>query len=458
MDEIRILIDMIKCVPENVQHSLLDSMVFQAREKGNLEYIFSELFTTMNTDERKYYFTILSKKFDFKEKIRLLSIFENTIHKAECFEYIFKGDINTKIFLFNVAQSNFDSSFKNVKIGKYQSFGLSDYTQTWLLNNKVSYLEDLKLRVHKISNFDLNMLNSLNKFANEEYRKNLSYEDNYYTKKFLLYLKLSQFNFKISTSIMERSKKTFEIKDREIWRDFISNFFKFTETSSDKIVSISATELNEKVEKQVQEALDGIAGFSKEVITQYNAIVCLVCKAFLINIDKKIENKLEALLEYSLDTLNVYLENEIVLLDPFFKNDKSVERTFKKIQGYSKNTKDKILNTVWDMFHVRLLELQMFYDNKKTSNDLYLHYFVSQDKAFKELLLYNPLKLFIIRGDRQFAIRKIGINDILENERLKEKILNEATRRKNMVESVDFDSELTTLFKEIREGQDNHFN
>lgn len=301
------------------------------------------------------------------------------------------------------------------------------------------------------------MLNSLNKFSNKEYRESLSYEDQYYTKKFLLYLKLSQFNFNMSTSIMERSKKPFEVKDKEIWQDFISNFFKFAETSSNKITSISATELDERGEKQVQEALDGITGFSKEVLTQYNAIACLVCKSFLINIDKKIENKLEVLLEYSLDILNVYLENEIVLLDLFFKNDKSVERTFKKIQGYSKNTRDKILNTVWDMFHVRLLELQMFYDNKKSSNDLYLHYFVSQDKAFKELLLYNPLKLFIIRGDRQFAIRKVGINDISENERLKEKILNEAAKRKNMVESVDFSSELTSLLEEISKGQENHF-
>lgn len=457
MDKTRVFIDMMKSFSDYEQHSLLDSMVSQAREKGILEYSFSELFSSMDIDERKHYFTLLSEKFDFEEKIRLIAAFENTIHKVECFEYIFKGDIATKIFLFNVEQSNFDSSFKNVKIGKYQSFGLSDYTQTWFLSNKISNLEDLKLGVCKVSNFDLNMLNSLNKFVNKEYRDKLSYIDNYYTKKFLLYLKLSQFSFNMSTCIMERSKKPFKVRDKKIWQSFISNFFKFTETSSDEIIGISATELDEKVEKQVQEALAGVTDFSNETIDQYNAIACLVCKAFLINIDKKIENKLEILLEYSLDTLKVYLENELILLDLFFKNDKNVERTFKKIQGYSKNTKDKILNTVWDMFHVRLLELQMFYDNKKTLNNLYLHYFVSQDKAFKELLLYNPLKLFIIRGNEQFAIRKIGINDISDNARLKNRIRNEATKRKNMIGMVDYGSELTRLLKEIEKGQENHF-
>lgn len=67
-NEIRIIIDIMKVVPEDEQHSLLDSMIFKAREMGNLEYSFSELFNNMTTDERKYYFTLLSEKFDFEEK------------------------------------------------------------------------------------------------------------------------------------------------------------------------------------------------------------------------------------------------------------------------------------------------------------------------------------------------------------------------------------------------------
>lgn len=213
--------------------------------------------------------------------------------------------------------------------------------------------------------------------------------------------------------------------------------------------------LSEEEKITASEMIDSIGNFSDKNLGYYDIIACLVSKAFLIKMDNNIKNKLDMLLEYSLDVLNVYLENEIILLDAYFKQNASVSRTFNKIEGVSKDTKNKILNTIWDIFHVRLMEVQMYSENKK--EDIFLHYFSSHDKAFEELLLYNPLKMFVIHDGKQYAIRERGIVSICNNNLLN-KISSEAKKRSSNVNNVDFKTELTNLFSEITKLQDKQFN
>src|SRR5699024_11742835 len=84
-----------------------------------------------------------------------------------------------------------------------------------------------------------------------------------------------------------------------------------------------------------------------------------VLKEFLIKQDKTIKNKLDTLLQYSLDVLNVYLELETVLIYYYFNADNVAKKIFEKIEGFSKATVNRILNTVWDISHFRLLETSL---------------------------------------------------------------------------------------------------
>ena len=101
------------------------------------------------------------------------------------------------------------------------------------------------------------------------------------------------------------------------------------------------------------------------------------------------------------------------------------------------------------------MEVQMYSENKK--EDIFLHYFSSHDKAFEELLLYNPLKMFVIHDGKQYAIRERGIVSICNNNLLN-KISSEAKKRSSNVNNVDFKTELTNLFSEITKLQDKQFN
>lgn len=305
----------------------------------------------------------------------------------------------TKIFLFDVNKSNFDKTFSNVNYDGFQIYGLSDYTKTWILDSSISNVKDRTLAIHKVVNLDLNILQFFNKFSQGRLNK-----EKQVFKRFLSHFKENGFEYNISTAMLERSKKTFAIKDRIIWKEIVGNYLRFTRIDS-TIENYPFTNLSEEEKIRVEGIIASIGDFSDEKIREYDVIACLVCKAFLIKMDRTIKHKIDALLKYSLDVLNVYLENELVLLDGYFKHDEYVSRTFKKIEGISKDTQSKMLNTIWDIFHIRLMEWMMYSDNKK-DQEIYLHYFSSHDKAFEELLLYNPLKMFVIHDNRQYAIRK----------------------------------------------------
>ena len=84
--------------------------------------------------------------------------------------------------------------------------------------------------------------------------------------------------------------------------------------------------------------------------------------------------------------------------------------TFKKIEGISKDTQSKMLNTHLGHLSYKINGMDDVFDNKK-DQEIYLHYFSSHDKAFEELLPYNPLKMFVIHviGSMQYGKRELVI-------------------------------------------------
>ncbi|MDF2002656.1 hypothetical protein P2Q02_08280 [Bacillus pumilus] len=136
--------------------------------------------------------------------------------------------------------------------------------------------------------------------------------------------------------------------DKNIWSEIILSYVKFSNIKFD-INEPDIFLLSEADYSWAKEIYYSLLECRNQQDVKYTVLCCLLLKAFLVKQDKKIKNKLEVILQYSLDVLNVYLES-----------DKSIEKTFQKIKGYSKKTVERILNTVWDIYHVRLIEQSFF--------------------------------------------------------------------------------------------------
>ena len=378
--------------------------------------------------------------------IRSMIEADNTLEQNKIFENTFSRSDNIKIFLFDEKNSNIDETFKNKKINGYKTFGLADYTKAWVLDSKHIGEESRELKIGKVVHFDLNILTYLNNFLNNR-MQNIDISNFI---EYIEFIENNQFNYNISTAIMERSASAINNYGKKAWSEIIISYVKFSNKNFN-ITHPNKIMLTESDYEWAKDIYDFLLQ-EKEQISQYQALCCLMLKAFLIKQDKEIKNKTEVLLHYSLDVLNVYLELETIIIDKYFKNEKSVKKIFEKIENFSKDTVKKILNTTWDISHVRLMELTLAEDNKDVE-EVFLPYFSSRDLAFNELSEINPIKMFIIYEEQSFAIRKKGISDICTNESLLSKIENETEKRKINVNKVDLEGEKIKLMNEVKYKQ-----
>src|SRR5690625_90893 len=387
---------------------------------------------------------------DLKIIISSLIEAENTYEQNKIFENNFSQSDNIKTFLFDEDRSNVPKSFKNRKINGYKIFGLADYTKLWVLDSKHIGRFSRELKIGKVVHFDLNILTYLNKYINN-FKQNTNTSDFI---EYLKFLKNNQFNYNISTAIMERSISPINTTSKKIWSEIIISYVKFSNLKFD-IFKPGELLLTEFEYRWAKEIYDSLFGKEQELI-EYKALSCLFLKAFLIKNDKKIKNKLDVLLQYSLDVLNVYFELESVLIYYYFNSDNATKKTFKKIEGYSKKTVTNILNTTWDIFHIRLMEKSLLYDNQN-KNDIVLSYFSSRDGAYNELDKINPIKMFVIYDGQGFAIREKGINDVCSNEEILKKVEEEREMRRNNVNKVNLEKEKKNLINYIEDKQNLFF-
>lgn len=376
---------------------------------------------------------------------------ESTIDKIEIFNDAFNHLDNIKIFLFDEVYSNIPEGFRNREVNGYQIFGPTDYTKMWVLDSKYVNEHDRVLKISKTIHFDLNILTYLNRFINN-YNLNINIPEFI---EYLEYIKNNQFSFNMSTALMERSSTPLDEKAKKIWGEIIESFFQFVDDdfSVSQPVKIILPETEYERAKNI---FDSLFELKQQNIIEYQALCCFLLKAFLIKQDKSIKNKIESLLQYSLDTLNIYLELETYLMNLYFESNESIKETFKKIEGYSKNTVERILNTAWDIVHVRFMESALTIDNKN-KDEVHLSYFSSRDNAFTELESINPIKMFVVYDNGSFSIREKGITDFCTNEVLLDKIQNEARKRKENVSRVDFTKEKLKLETQINNNQNQKF-
>lgn len=84
-----------------------------------------------------------------------------------------------------------------------------------------------------------------------------------------------------------------------------------------------------------------------------------------------------------------------MLLALYLSDDERTKKTFEKLEKISK-IEENILNVSWDIYHIRLIEQIMLYDNMKEKEKTILSYFATADKGLIDAMNINPLKAFVI--------------------------------------------------------------
>ena len=189
-----------------------------------------------------------------------------------------------------------------------------------------------------------------------------------------------------------------------------------------------------------------------EVIQQYEAVCCYILKAFILKNTKNLSTKakIAEFKRYCFEDLCVFLELEMTLLILFLKNDSSVQEIFKKLQLKAGKLIDKIHNTAWDIFHIRLLEKSTLFDYIENPDVIYLHYFATADSGLAEVLRANPIKMLVYYNKKIIPIRRYDALDFFTQDELDSYTTEEKIRlRAEKVQSIDFCSIKQRLSSEL---------
>lgn len=389
------------------------------------------------------------KKIELQEcrKFALFDILSssNTLEKVMKFESYRDILGDCKIFLFDEEASNIDKSFKNCKIGKCGIYGVADYTKTWIIDSKHT-VDTNYILFGKTVDFDLNIFTYLNKImTGHNFNQGINRLE---VIKYFNYIKTNEFQFGITTALMERVTKTV---DPKIFFEMLSSFVRYEKTRH----------IDDKFKKVHLDIFDYIRVLrlymtakkqSRRENQQFDVICCCVMKAYLIkkyDDDKDLNKKVEKFVYYCLRVLNCYLEKEIVLLALYILDDDRTKETFKKLNKVSK-IQENILNVSWDIYHIRLIEQIMLHDNARKNELIILSYFATADKGLIDAIKINPVKAFVILDNYPIAFHSLGLRDVCNNENILEEVAIMATVRKENAKITNYAHIKEQLKEEIK--------
>lgn len=348
-----------------------------------------------------------------------------------------------QILLFDEEKSNMEG-FCEKNFGLYYVSSLADYNKLWVLDNKCT--DALELKVSKLINFDINIIERLDK-----YYKGKKIEDRRNFEELLLYIKAEGYDVDILTAVIERLGKQY---DYESVRRTLGAFYKYITD-------------NCKTEDEILYKDKGFDAFCKKCFDvgenynnnivlqrQYDFIWCMLAKAFLIKIDKSCTNKFDVLLDFCLNDLKCAMHQELYLLALYFTNDPSIGRVFAKLNiNYKKGIEYALENTTWDLFHSRMtFEHVRFYD--AVEKKIVLPYFATNDKGVYQYLSKCVFKAVIIDHDKMIPIYKssIELTKYIMSERLQYQLYDEAQmmKRKSEVTQININIIKLKLLQELK--------
>ena len=111
---------------------------------------------------------------------------------------------------------------------------------------------------------------------------------------------------------------------------------------------------------------------------------------------------------------------------------------------------NKIHNTAWDIFHIRLLEQSILFNCIENSDVIYLHYFATADSGVAEVLRVNPIKMLVYYNKNLIPIRRYDALDFFTQDEIDFYTTEEEiTLRKTKAQSIDFCSIKQGLVSEL---------
>ena len=351
-----------------------------------------------------------------------------------------------RVFLFDEEKSNFGNIGKSISYGKFNLIGLGDYQKTWVIDKNTMNAKNNFLPVARIINYDLNIFT----YIHDLYRgRNVPDKENLI--RFLYEIKSLSLTNNISTALMERYTSSI---NRELLARMIESYVYFDSINFEVFQSnvpqtLKASEYNWM--KEIWEDAEAYLS-NDEVIQQYEAVCCYILKAFILKNTKNLstEAKITEFKHYCFEDLCVFLELEMTLLILFLKNDSSVQEIFKKLQLGAKELIDKIHNTAWDIFHIRLLEKSTLFNCIENPDVVYLHYFATTDSGLVEVLRANPIKMLVYYNERIISIRRYNLLDFFTQDEIDSYNTEEKVRlRTEKVQSIDFCSIKQRLSSEL---------
>ena len=358
---------------------------------------------------------------------------ETTIQKMEVFN---RWNLHEcRVFLFDEEKSNFGNIGKSFSYGKFNLIGLGDYQKIWVIDKNTVNAKDNFLPVARIINYDLNIFT----YIHDLYRgRNVPDKENLI--KFLHEIKSLHLTNNISTALMERYTTPI---NRELLAKMIESYVYFDSINFEVFQSNVPQTLKPDKYIWMKEIWEDAEYYlsNDEVIQHYEAVCCYILKAFILQNTKNLSTKVKVaeFKRYCFEDLCVFLELEMTLLILFLKNDSAVQEIFKKLQLKADKLIDKIHNTAWDIFHIRLLEQSTLLNCIENPDVIYLHYFATADSGLAEVLRANPIKMLVYYNKIIIPIRRYDAKDFFTQDELDSYTTEEKIRlRAEKVQGLDF--------------------
>ena len=369
---------------------------------------------------------------------------ETTIQKMEVFN---RWNLHKcRVFLFDEEKSNFGNIGKSFSYGKFNLIGLGDYQKIWVIDKNTVNAKLNYLNVARIINYDLNIFT----YIHDLYRgRNVPDKENLI--RFLHEIKSLHLTNNISTALMERYTTPI---NRELLAKMIESYVYFDSINFEVFQSNVPQTLKPDKYIWMKEIWEDAEYYlsNDEVIQHYEAVCCYILKAFILKNTKNLSTKAKVaeFKRYCIEDLCVFLELEMTLLILFLKNDSAVQEIFKKLQLKADKLIDKIHNTAWDIFHIRLLEQSTLLNCIENPDVIYLHYFATADSGLAEVLRANPIKMLVYYNKIIIPIRRYDAKDFFTQDELDSYTTEEKIRlRAEKVQGLDFCSIKQRLSSEL---------
>ena len=311
---------------------------------------------------------------------------ENVIEKCCELEILNR---NWKLLLFDSGVDNLVLYEFNKKFGKYEICGMGDYNHCFIINRDMLIKqENVPLAFSTCVNFDSNV----SSYISSMFFKNRQDND---LVNMIQYIRSKNFQTTCQHYAFEVSLNLYPVKEDAIYNTLYADSM-LAEMSDEQIEKRDFTPfvLPENAYQKIYKGLQYIKNDKGKDYELFDSIYAMLLKAFIIKSGGKKENrkKIEDFLDFVINNVGCYLENEVYLIGKYLCN--SGDTVFFRHMQQNRD-KDNFFRDVrgmaWDLCHLRNVLEEMKVRN--TSDDItFLHCFASYETGLVDILKSNRIK------------------------------------------------------------------